>query len=163
VLASSCSMYGAGGGAGALDEAAPLAPLTEYAVSKVRSESAPLELASETVRILSDGTPWRPLVHIRDIAAATVCLLEAPRELVHGETFNIGPPDENYQVSAVAELVRLAVHGGEGEFGGNDDPDLRTYRVGLRKVRTDVPRQLVVINRRTRRRPARVRVQAARA
>lgn len=175
VLASSCSMYGSGAGLGALDETAPLAPLTEYALSKVRSESALLELASETfspifmrnataygvsprlrvdlvvnnlvgwaattgtIRILSDGTPWRPLVHIRDIATATVHLLEAPRDLVHGEAFNIGPIDENYQVSDVAELVRRRVDGCSVEFAGNGDPDLRTYRVDFGKLARTLP------------------------
>jgi nucleoside-diphosphate-sugar epimerase len=85
------------------------------------------------VKIMSDGTPWRPLVHIEDIARATAALLEAPRELVHAEAFNIGGRDENYQVRELAEIVRETVPGCEVDYAGSGDPDPRSYRVDFGK------------------------------
>jgi nucleoside-diphosphate-sugar epimerase len=86
------------------------------------------------VRILSDGTPWRPLVHIEDIARATAHFLEAPAELVHGEAFNVGADGENYQVRELAELVERAVEGCEIEYAGEGEPDARSYRVDFGKL-----------------------------
>ncbi len=65
------------------------------------------------VRLESDGTPWRPLVHIEDISRAFLAMLEAPRELVHDEAFNVGRPQDNVQVRDIAEMVRDAVPGSE--------------------------------------------------
>lgn len=81
------------------------------------------------VRILSDGTPWRPLVHIEDIARATLAILEAPTDLVHAQAFNIGGSAENYQVSELAEIVRDTVGRCTIEYAGSADPDPRSYRV----------------------------------
>lgn len=91
------------------------------------------------VRILSDGTPWRPLVHIRDIAAATVALLEAPAELVHAEAFNVGRDDENYQVRDLAVIARDAAGDAEIEYAGTGDPDRRSYRVDFGKLSRTLP------------------------
>lgn len=91
------------------------------------------------VRILSDGTPWRPLVHVRDIARATAALLTAPRELVHGEAFNIGGPEENYQVRDLGDIVRETVPGSEVAYGGSGDPDPRSYRVDFGKFASAFP------------------------
>ena len=63
------------------------------------------------VRLESDGSPWRPLVHIEDISRAFLAALEAPRELVHDEAFNVGRPADNVQVRDIAEMVRDAVPG----------------------------------------------------
>ncbi len=63
------------------------------------------------VRLESDGTPWRPLVHIEDISRAFLAMLEAPRELVHDEAFNVGRAEDNVQVRDIAEMVRDAVPG----------------------------------------------------
>ena len=63
----------------------------------------------QTVRIMSDGTPWRPLVHVEDIARAFAAILDAPREAVHNQAFNVGVNSENHQVRDLAEMVRLAV------------------------------------------------------
>ena len=63
------------------------------------------------VRLESDGTPWRPLVHIEDISRAFLAMLEAPRELVHDEAFNVGRAQDNVQVRDIAEMVRDAVPG----------------------------------------------------
>lgn len=91
------------------------------------------------VRILSDGTPWRPLLHVRDAAAATLALLEAPREVVHAEAFNVGRDQENYQVRDLAEIVRDAVEGCSIEYAGNGDPDSRSYRVDFGKLARTLP------------------------
>jgi nucleoside-diphosphate-sugar epimerase len=82
-----------------------------------------------SVKIMSDGTPWRPLVHVQDIARATATLLGAPRELVHGKAFNIGGGEENYQVRELGEIVRETVPGCTVEYAGAGDPDPRSYRV----------------------------------
>jgi nucleoside-diphosphate-sugar epimerase len=91
------------------------------------------------VRILSDGTPWRPLLHVEDAAVAAVALLEAPQEHVHCEAFNIGRDDENYQVRDLAEIARDAVGDCVIEYAGNADPDSRSYRVDFGKLARTVP------------------------
>ena len=91
------------------------------------------------VRVLSDGTPWRPLIHVEDIARAFVAILEAPREAVHGEAVNVGAPGENYQVRDLAELVRDAVPGSRIEYAEGAGPDPRSYRVDFGKLARMVP------------------------
>ena len=91
------------------------------------------------VRILSDGTPWRPLIHVEDMAGALVPVLEAPRELVHAEAFNVGAEDANHQVRELAEIVAETVSGSEIEYAGNRDPDPRSYRVDFGKLRRTFP------------------------
>lgn len=91
------------------------------------------------VRVLSDGTPWRPLVHVRDVARATVALLAAPTEVVHDVAFNVGADGENYQVRDLAEIVRAVVPRCEVEYAGSGDPDPRSYRVDFSKLQREVP------------------------
>jgi nucleoside-diphosphate-sugar epimerase len=91
------------------------------------------------VKIMSDGTPWRPLIHVEDIAQATLAVLEAPREAVHNEAFNVGRPEENYQVRDLAEIVRETVGDCEIEYAGNGDPDPRSYRVDFTKFQQAFP------------------------
>jgi nucleoside-diphosphate-sugar epimerase len=81
------------------------------------------------VLIKSDGTPWRPLVHVEDIARAYVAALEAPVELVHGKAFNVGQTSENYRISEVAAMVEKIVPNCEIEFAADGGPDKRCYRV----------------------------------
>jgi nucleoside-diphosphate-sugar epimerase len=91
------------------------------------------------VRLESDGTPWRPLVHIEDISRAFLATLEAPRELVHKEAFNVGRPQDNVQVRTIAEMVRDAVPGSEVSLADGAGPDLRNYRVDFAKLAETFP------------------------
>jgi nucleoside-diphosphate-sugar epimerase len=96
-------------------------------------------LTTGKVRILSDGTPWRPIVHIEDIGRAAAAMLEAPCEALRGEAFNVGAQGENYQVRDLAEIVRETVPGSETEYGGRSDPDPRSYRVNFGKLERALP------------------------
>jgi nucleoside-diphosphate-sugar epimerase len=91
------------------------------------------------VRILSDGTPWRPVVHVADIAAAFAVALVAPREAIHNQAFNVGTTDENYQVRELAEIVRETVPGCTIEYGRQAGPDARNYRVDFSKLKRLLP------------------------
>jgi nucleoside-diphosphate-sugar epimerase len=175
VFASSCSMYGAAEGDVALDESAPLRPLTPYAESKVAAEESLIALADEgfapismrnatvygvsprlrldvvlnnlvawahttgVIRMQSDGTPWRPLVHVRDVARATLALLKAPAELVSGEAFNIGSAGQNYRIGELAEIVRARLPDAEISFAEGAGPDPRSYRVSFSKLESVIP------------------------
>ena len=91
------------------------------------------------VRLESDGSPWRPLVHIEDISRAFLAVLEAPRELVHDEAFNVGRPEDNVQVKDIADLVRDAVPGSTVSLAEGAGPDLRNYRVDFSKLAETFP------------------------
>jgi len=95
--------------------------------------------ATGDILIKSDGTPWRPLVHITDIARAFIASLEAPRELVHGEVFNVGQTCENYRVRDVAERVAAAVPGAKITYATGAGPDTRNYRVNCDKIVSRLP------------------------
>lgn len=174
VFASSCSMYGASGTDEALDEQAPLRPLTPYAESKVRaeeglfalagSEFVPVSMRNATVfgisprlrldivlnnlaawahttgriRLLSDGTAWRPLVHVRDVAKTTLALLDAPEEQIGGEAYNVGTGAQNYLVRDLAEVL-ASVTGCAIEFAAGSSADDRSYRVDFSKLARAFP------------------------
>jgi nucleoside-diphosphate-sugar epimerase len=91
------------------------------------------------IMIMSDGTPWRPLVHVRDIAAAAASALVAPVALVGNEAFNVGANDENYRVRDLAEIVRETFAGCEIEYADGAGPDPRSYRVDFRKLAETLP------------------------
>jgi nucleoside-diphosphate-sugar epimerase len=91
------------------------------------------------VRLESDGSPWRPLVHIEDISRALLAAMEAPRELVHDEAFNVGRDEDNVQVREIAEMVREAVPGSTLSFAEGAGPDLRDYRVDFSKLHGTFP------------------------
>jgi nucleoside-diphosphate-sugar epimerase len=89
--------------------------------------------------LLSDGTPWRPIVHIEDISRAFLAVLEAPRELVHDQAFNVGRTSENYRIRELAEIVAEAVPGCAIETAPGAGPDLRCYRVDCSKIERTLP------------------------
>jgi nucleoside-diphosphate-sugar epimerase len=91
-------------------------------------------LTTGQVRLESDGTPWRPLVHIEDISRAFLAALQAPRELVHNEAFNVGRAEDNVQIRDIAEQVRDTVPGSTVTLSANAGPDLRNYRVDFAKL-----------------------------
>jgi nucleoside-diphosphate-sugar epimerase len=91
------------------------------------------------ILIQSDGTPWRPLVHIEDIAGAFMAVLHAPRELVHNEAFNVGASAENYRIRDVAEIVEEVVPGARASFAEGGGPDERSYQVDCSKIGRVLP------------------------
>jgi nucleoside-diphosphate-sugar epimerase len=91
------------------------------------------------ILIQSDGTPWRPLVHVEDICRAFVAVLHAPRALVHNAAFNVGRTTENYQISELAELVKAALPGCRVKYAPGGGPDPRCYRVDCRKLADTLP------------------------
>jgi nucleoside-diphosphate-sugar epimerase len=90
--------------------------------------------ATGAAHLMSDGTPWRPLVHVLDISNAFLAALQAPRDLVHNQAFNVGRTEENYRIRQVAELVREVVPGSKVTFAEGAGPDLRCYRVDCAKL-----------------------------
>ena len=88
------------------------------------------------IEIKSDGTPWRPVVHVRDSSSAFIAGLEAPRELVANQSFNVGIPNGNFTVRDLAEAAQRAVPESKLTFTGEHGPDARTYRVSFRKILT---------------------------
>lgn len=91
------------------------------------------------IKIMSDGTPWRPIVHIADISQVFALALEAPRDMVHNQAFNVGAPSENHQVRDLAEFVREAVPGCTIEYAGDGKADPRNYRVDFGKLQRTFP------------------------
>ncbi len=86
------------------------------------------------VYLMSDGTPWRPIVHVRDIVAAFLAALEAPREAIHDQAFNVCRPEENYRIRELAEIVAETVPGSRIEYAPDAGPDTRCYRVDSTKI-----------------------------
>lgn len=86
------------------------------------------------VYLKSDGTPWRPVVHVEDIALSYVAALHAPRELIHDQAFNVGTTTENYQIRELAEIVKDIVPDCRIEFAPDAGPDTRCYRVDCNKI-----------------------------
>jgi nucleoside-diphosphate-sugar epimerase len=94
---------------------------------------------SGKVFLKSDGTPWRPIVHIQDISRAFLATLAAPREAVHAQAFNVGRSDQNYRIREIAEIVKETVPGCEIAFAADAGPDLRNYRADFGKIGRVLP------------------------
>jgi len=97
-------------------------------------------LTTGRVYIKSDGTPWRPIVHIEDISRAFLAALEAPIEAIHNQAFNVGRTEENYQIRDLAEIVKETVPGCTIEFAADAGPDKRCYRADFSRIRKALPR-----------------------
>ena len=91
------------------------------------------------VHIKSDGTPWRPIIHIEDIARAFVVVLAAPRDVVHNQAFNVGLTEENYRIRDLADIVRETVPGSQIEYAEDGGPDPRCYRADFGKIARLLP------------------------
>ena len=174
VYTSSCSIYGAGDGAGYKTEESNPNPQTAYAKCKVLVERDLSAMASDNfsptflrnataygpsprmrfdlvlnnlagfawttkeIKMTSDGSPWRPLVHVLDIAHAIACTLDAPRPIVHNQIFNVGSTSENYQVREIAHIVAETFLGCRVTMGQSDG-DNRSYRVNFDKINATLP------------------------
>lgn len=99
----------------------------------VLNNLAGLAWTSHEIKLTSDGTPWRPLVHVIDICGAIFCVLEAPRNLIHNETFNVGSTSENYQIRDIANIIAEVFPESRISFGQTDS-DNRSYRVSFDKI-----------------------------
>jgi nucleoside-diphosphate-sugar epimerase len=95
--------------------------------------------AKGRVHIKSDGTPWRPIVHIEDIGRAFLAVLGAPREIVHNEALNVGQTDENYRIRELADIVQDVVPGSQIDYAKDGGPDPRCYRVDFGKIQRLLP------------------------
>ncbi len=94
---------------------------------------------SGKVFLKSDGTPWRPIVHVEDISRAFLAVLAAPREVVHAQAFNVGRDDQNYRIREIAEIVKETVPGCELAFADDAGPDKRNYRADFGKIARAIP------------------------
>ena len=104
----------------------------------VLNNLAGLAWTTKEIKMISDGTPWRSLVHALDISKAIICALEAPRDIVHNQIFNVGDTANNYRVKEIAEFVAEAFPGCKLSFGDNAS-DNRSYRVSFEKINTVLP------------------------
>ena len=91
------------------------------------------------IQLQSDGSSWRPLIHVRDVARATLALLEAPDDFVRGEAFNIGSEAQNYKIRELAEIVHYRLPQCEVTFAEGASPDPRSYRVDFSKFESAFP------------------------
>ncbi|NMG18594.1 NAD-dependent epimerase/dehydratase family protein [Brasilonema bromeliae] len=104
----------------------------------VLNNLAGLAWTTKEIKMTSDGTPWRPLVHALDICKAIVCAVEAPRDIVHNQVFNVGDTANNYRVKEVAEIVAQVFPDCKLSFG-TQGADNRSYRVSFEKINTVLP------------------------
>jgi nucleoside-diphosphate-sugar epimerase len=122
-----------------------LRPTTAYGVSPrlrfdiVLNNLVAWAVTTGRIHLKSDGTPWRPIVHIEDISRAFLAVLQAPQELVHNEVFNVGRTEENFQIRELAQIVAETVPGCRVEFAEGAGPDTRSYRVDFSKIARTLP------------------------
>jgi len=91
------------------------------------------------VHLKSDGAAWRPLVHVEDMGRAFLAALQAPRDLVHNQAFNVGRSEENYRIGELAAIVAETVPGSRVEYAADAKPDKRCYRVNSAKLARTLP------------------------
>ena len=122
-----------------------LRPATAYGVSPrmrfdiVLNNLVAWAVTTGRIYLKSDGTPWRPIVHIEDISRAFISALEAPMDAVNNEAFNVGQTAHNYRISDIAEIVATVVPGCIIDFADDAGPDTRNYRVSCEKIRRVLP------------------------
>jgi len=122
-----------------------LRPATAYGVSPflrfdiVLNNLVAWAVTRRSIFLKSDGSPWRPIVHIRDIARAFIAALQAPREKVHNEAFNVGCTDHNYRIRDIAEIVADNVSDCRIDYADDAGPDTRSYRVSFEKLAQVLP------------------------
>ncbi len=104
----------------------------------VLNNLAGLAWTIKEIKMTSDGTPWRPLVHVLDICKAIACTLEAPRDIVHNQIFNVGDTAHNYQVKEVAQIIAETFKECQVSFG-DSGADNRSYRVSFEKINKTLP------------------------
>jgi nucleoside-diphosphate-sugar epimerase len=122
-----------------------LRPATAYGVSPrlrfdvVLNNLVAWAITTRKIHMKSDGTPWRPIVHIEDISRAFIAAIEAPKDAVFNEAFNVGQTAHNYQIRDLAKIVADVVPGCEVDFADGAGPDTRSYRVSFEKIKTRLP------------------------
>jgi nucleoside-diphosphate-sugar epimerase len=104
----------------------------------VLNNLAGLAWTTKEIKMTSDGKPWRPLVHTLDICKAIVCVLEAPRDIIHNQVFNVGDTQNNYRVREIAQIIAATFPDCKLTFG-NNGADNRSYRVSFEKINTILP------------------------
>lgn len=122
-----------------LRNATAFGPSPRMRFDLVLNNLAGLAWTTGVIALTSDGSPYRPLVHVADISRAVGCVLEAPREAVHRQVFNVGDNRENYQVREIAAIVSETFPGCRLSVGSSDG-DQRSYRVSFDKIHTALPR-----------------------
>lgn len=110
----------------------------------VVNEFAAYAALGQPLEIRSDGSPWRPLVHVADIASAFVAALAAPQEMVHNRAFNVGRSEENFRVREIAASVASQFAGTEVKIMGAGSADSRSYKVNFSRIATDLPKWMPV-------------------
>jgi nucleoside-diphosphate-sugar epimerase len=122
-----------------------LRPATAYGVSPrlrfdiVLNNLVAWAVTTGQIYLKSDGSPWRPIVHIEDISRAFIAALEAPQELVFNQAFNVGQTAHNYRIRDLARIVAEVVPGCELKFASDAGPDKRSYRVSFEKIARTLP------------------------
>jgi nucleoside-diphosphate-sugar epimerase len=120
-------------------------PATAYGVSPrirfdiVLNNLVAWAVTKRLIYLKSDGSPWRPIVHIEDISRAFIAALEAPEGLVHNQAFNVGQTAHNYRIRDIAAIVAEVVPGCQLEFAPDASPDARSYRVDFSKIASALP------------------------
>jgi nucleoside-diphosphate-sugar epimerase len=122
-----------------------LRPATAYGVSPrmrfdiVLNNLVAWAFTTGKIHLKSDGTPWRPIVHIEDISRAFIAALEAPADAVFNEALNVGQTAHNYRIHDLAQIVANVVPHCEIEYAGDAGPDKRSYRVSFEKIKRHLP------------------------